>query len=143
MAKLISLLPILFIIGCSTTGVDRTEQNTIVKEYFATVSSVTQVELSSEVQTGIATGAGIGLIDNLDGNREDMIAGTIAGGVIVGLFTALFEGDNTAYQYALNSSVEGKFTLVQKDKIDISSQCVKVRQAQKVSISSVPSEMCE
>ena len=72
-----------------------------------------------------------------------MIAGSIAGALVGGLFTALFEGDNTAYQYALNSTAEGDFTLIQKDKISIESKCVKLTMAQQVSIVPAPSQNCK
>ncbi len=143
MFKLLSILLLISMIGCSSTGIDRESQNVIIKEYYASVSSITQVQLSSEVKTGIAAGAGIGLIEKLDGNHEDMIAGSIAGALIGGLFTAIFEGGNTAYQYALNSPAEGDFILVQKAKISIESQCVKLIVAQQVSIISAPSHLCE
>jgi len=137
----VAVLIILFS-GCSSTGVDRAEQNTMIKEYYASVISIEKVELSSEVKTGFVTGASIGLLENLDGNHEDMIIGSVVGAFIGGLFTAIVEGGNEAYQYQLTSIQDGDFTLIQKEEIDTSSQCVQVRFAKEVSITPVSKEMC-
>ena len=77
----------------------------------------------------------VGVIDELDGNHEDMITGGLAGALVGGLFTALFEGSNIAYEYTLNSKVEGEFSIIQKEKIDTKTGCVKVRISNKASIS--------
>ena len=141
-------MKILFIIlvlisGCSTQGVDRANQNKIIKEFYASVVSVEQVKLSSEVKSGIVGGAVIGVIDELDGNHEDMIAGGIAGALIGGLFTALFEGSNKAYQYKLNSVIEGEFSIIQKEHIDTKTGCVKVKISNKASMFSVAEDNCK
>jgi len=120
------LLSLVLLSGCATQGVNRAELNEITKVFYASVTSIKQVKLSSEVTKGIVGGAAIGFMDELDGNHEEMIAGGIAGAVIGGLFTALFEGSNKAYQYALYSQDEGEFSIVQKEKIDITTGCVKV-----------------
>ena len=136
------LLIAVFITGCASQGIDRAEQNIITKEFYASIQSVKQVELSSSVKEGIAGGAMIGFIDEMDGNHEDMIAGGIAGAIVGGIFTALFEGSNKAYEYALNSENEGDFTLVQKELVESDSKCVKVRVSKNVSISAVAAENC-
>ena len=102
------LLVTAFLTGCSTSGVERSEQN--------------------------KGGAVVGVIDELDGNHEDMIAGGIAGALVGGLFTALFEGSDIAYEYKLKSESEGEFTLIQKERIDIQSGCGKVKIGSKATI---------
>lgn len=136
------LLTLVLLSGCSSSGVDRTEQNTITKEFYASIESIRQVKLSSNVKNGIAAGAVIGVVDELDGNHEDMIAGGLVGALVSGFFTALFEGSNKAYEYKLKSESEGEFTLVQKDKIDIQSGCAKVRISSKASIYAALKENC-
>ena len=128
------LIPFLLLSGCSTSGVDRADQNEIIKEFYVSIVSMQQVRLSSQVKTGIAGGAAIGVIDELDGDHEDMIAGALAGALVGGLFTALFEGGDIAYEYKLKSETEGEFTLIQKEKINIESGCGKVHVSAKVTI---------
>lgn len=122
----------LLLSGCATPGVNRADQNTMIKEFYASVESIKQVELSSEVKTGIVGGATIGVLDEIDGDHEDMIAGAIAGALVGGIFTALFEGSDVAFEYALHSKKEGAFAIIQKDKIELQSNCVKVRVAKHV-----------
>lgn len=87
-----SLIMVILLSGCASPGIDRADQNQVVKRYYASVESMQKVTLSSEVGTGIAAGAGFGFVDSLDGNKEEMIGGAIVGGLVGGLFTALFEG---------------------------------------------------
>jgi len=136
------LMFIIMLGGCSTTGVNREDQNLIIKQFYASVVSITPVKLSSDVQLGIAGGATMGFLDALDGNHEEMIAGTIAGAIVGGLFTAIFEGNNRAFEYVLHSPTEGDFTIIQKEKIDINSSCVAVKLASHVSIKSAANEQC-
>ncbi len=129
--------------GCATQGIDRADQNQVIKEFYASIASVKQVQLSSSVKTGIVGGAAIGFIDELDGNHEDMISGALAGALVGGLFTALFEGSNKAYEYSLHSKSEGNFAIIQKKKIKTSTQCVRVRIGNKTSISPVLNDKCK
>lgn len=138
-----SLLALVLLAGCSSQGVDRTAQNTMIKEFYASVDSVEEVKLSSNVKTGIVGGAVVGVIDEADGNSEDMIAGAIAGALVGGLFTAIFEGDDKAYKYSLNSKKEGKFALIQKERIDTNTGCVRVNISQETSITSAVKANCQ
>lgn len=137
------LIAVLLLSGCASQGVDRNNQNQIVKRYYASVESMQHVTLLSEVGTGIAAGAGFGFVDSLDGNSEEMVGGAIIGGLVGGLFTALFEGGNDAYQYSLYSANEGEFTVIQKQKLDKSTQCVVVIAGDKVKLEPVDKQYCE
>jgi len=136
------LLSALLLTGCASQGVDREDQNQIIKEYYASVVSVTPVTLSSEVETGIVAGAGLGVLEEIDGNTEDMITGGLAGALVFGLFTALFEGDNEAFQYHLNSTEQGEFNVIQKQKLPESISCVKVRSSITVELIVADAENC-
>ena len=62
---------LLLLTGCAAgPGIDRAEENQIVTEFYATVDSVRPVELSSQMKTGIMMGAGVGVIEELDGNLQ-------------------------------------------------------------------------
>ncbi len=137
------LLSLILLSGCSTQGINRAELNEITEEFYASVVSIKQVELSSELKTGIAAGAAIGVIDELDGNHEDMIAGGIAGALVGVFFTALFEGSNKAYQYALYSQDGEEFSIIQKEKVAVTTGCVKVRMSNKTSLSEVSKDNCK
>ncbi|MBB1325504.1 hypothetical protein H5089_08285 [Pseudoalteromonas sp. SR45-1] len=138
-----SLIAVLLLSGCASQGVDRNDQNQIIKRYYASVESMQRVTLSSEVGTGIAAGAGFGFVDSLDGNTEEMIGGAIIGGLVGGLFTALFEGGNDAYQYNLYAASEGEFTVIQKQKLDQNTQCVVVNASKKIKLEPVDKQYCE
>jgi len=133
-----SLIMVILLSGCASPGIDRADQNQVVKRYYASVESIQKVTLSSEVGTGIAAGAGFGFVDSLDGNKEEMI-----GGLVGGLFTALFEGGNSAYQYNLYAADEGEFTVIQKKKLDKNTKCVLVNAANKVTLSTTDTSNCE
>ena len=120
------LLGLLFLGGCATLGVDRADQNVMIKRFYAKVTSVQPVKLSSNVKTGIAAGSTIGFVDQLDGNHEEMIAGAVAGALVGGLVTAISEGSNEAFEYSLRSEKEGSFTLIQKEQLSNQSDCVEV-----------------
>lgn len=133
-----SIILVLLLSGCASQGVDRTSQNQLIKRYYASVESEQKVTLSSEVGTGIAAGAGFGFVDSLDGNSEEMIGG----GLVGGLFTALFEGGNTAYQYNLYAADEGEFTVIQKKKLDKNTECVLVNSANKITLTPIDKSYC-
>ena len=57
-----SIILVLLLSGSASQGVDRTSQNQLIKRYYASVESEQKVTLSSEVGTGIATGAGFGFL---------------------------------------------------------------------------------
>lgn len=136
------LLGLLFLGGCATQGVDRADQNVMIKRFYAKVTSVQPVKLSSNVKTGIAAGSTIGLVDQLDGNHEEMIAGAVAGALVGGLVTAISEGSNDAFEYSLRSEQEGSFTLIQKEQITDQSDCVEVTIASEAHIKEVDSSYC-
>ena len=136
------LLTLVLLSGCSSSGVNRADQNKITKEFYASIESIRPVKLSSNVKNAIVSGAVIGVIDELDGNHKRMIAGGIAGALVGGILTALFEGSNKAYEYKLKSKSEGEFTLIQKDKIDTHTGCAKIKVSNKASIYSASKENC-
>lgn len=137
------LFAVLLLSGCATQGIDRNDQGHIIKDYYASVQYVEKVKLSSQVGTGTAVGAGVGLADELDGNSEDMISGALAGALVGGIFTALFEGSDTAYQYTLNSPEQGKFSVIQKEKLPNTVRCVKVRTGSNVQLKAVDERFCK
>ena len=136
------LLGLLFLGGCATQGVDRADQNVMIKRFYAKVTSVQPVKLSSHVKTGIAAGSTIGFVDQLDGNHEEMIAGAVAGALVGGLVTAISEGSNEAFEYSLRSEQEGSFTLIQKEQISNQSDCVEVTIASEAHLKGVDSSHC-
>lgn len=140
---ILGLLSFSFLTGCASQGINRADQNEVVQEFYASVESVKKVELSSEVKTGIVGGAVVGTIDELDGNSEDMISGAIAGALVGGIFTAIFEGSNDAYEYQLKSKKKGDFALIQKEQLADNVGCVKVRVASKVLLSSTDTVNCD
>jgi hypothetical protein len=142
MRNLLTLLPLVLSIGCASSGANRADQDMIIKEFYATVHSVKSVELSSDVGTGFLVGAGIGALDSSDGDSGDIIVGTMVGALFGGLFSMLAEGDRQAYEYQLYSAAEGNFSLVQQKSLTEQTGCVRVRVAQKTSISAAPMAYC-
>lgn len=133
----------LLLVGCATPGVDRVEENQLVQEFYATITAVKPVTLSSEVGTGTLVGATVGALEEADGNTEDIIAGGIAGALVGGLFTAMVEGSDEAIQYSLYNNKRGDFTLVQKESVAKDGNCVRVRVADKATITPVNSKFCQ
>ncbi|CAM4134199.1 hypothetical protein [Pseudoalteromonas ostreae] len=139
-----AFIVLLLLTGCAGgSGIDRAEENIMVTEFYAHVKSTKRVQLSSEVKNGMIVGAGVGVIEELDGNHKDMISGTIAGALVGGLFTALFEGSDEAYEYQLSAQRQGAFSIVQKEQLPDDTQCVKVRVADKATLEKAPNQWCE
>lgn len=142
MNKLYALGAVLMMVGCATPGVNKDDQNQMIKEFYASVIDVTPVELSSDVRTGVAVGAGIGALDNISGDSGDMIGGAIVGALIGGIFTSIEEGSSDAFKYSLSSEKEGAFTLIQKERVDENARCVRVRVAKEVTLYAAPQSAC-
>ncbi len=136
------LLTLILLTGCASQGVARNDQNRIIKEFYASIKSINQVELSSDAKSGVAGGAVIGAINEADGNHERIIAGGIIGGLVGGLLTAFIEGSNKAYEYILISESEGEFSIIQKKLITTETGCVKISISSKAFISSALKENC-
>lgn len=132
----------LLLVGCATPGVDRADENQMIQEFYAEVKQVTPVEFSSEVGTGVLVGAGVGVLDNLDGDSEDMFAGALVGALFGGLFTGLAEGSDQAFEYQLYSPERGDVTVIQKEAIGHAVTCVKVRVSSTASVYPAPAERC-
>jgi len=140
---LLIILPILLVSACSSSGFDREQQNRMIKTFYANVQTITPIQLSSQVEGAAATGAVIGITENVDGNGGDMIAGGVIGALFGGIFTSILEGGNDAFQYELSSSTEGNFSVVQKDKVSHIGGCVLVKQSDKLYLEAVDSRYCE
>ncbi|ATC95726.1 hypothetical protein [Pseudoalteromonas tunicata] len=137
------LLMVSWLAGCANQGIDRADQNKVIKQYYARVDSIAHVKLDSDVPEAMAIGGATGLIKNLDGDSGDMIAGTIVGAFFTGIISAAFEGDNNAYQYQLSSVTQGNFSVVQKDKSIKPGECVLVKEASKVTLTKIPEHFCQ
>lgn len=133
-----------FLSSCANTNhVDHQARNQFVTEFYAWVENVEKIKFKSHVAQGSAIGAVDGLLNNVHGNREDMLAGVIIGGLFGGLVTALFEGNTTGYEYHL-AAVDGDLVSVIADnKSAEQGQCVSVRVAGDVRITLEPMAACD
>ncbi|MGS2720682.1 hypothetical protein [Paraglaciecola aestuariivivens] len=122
---------------------DPQAKNQFVTEFYAWVEGVEKVKFQSYAGQAAAIGAVDGLLHNLDGNREDMLAGLLVGGLFGGLVTALFEGDNTGYEYQLAAIDGDRVNVIASHKPASVGQCVSVIVAGKVKISPLPEALCE
>lgn len=133
--------------GCSSTDdsnrVDRDNQNSLISQFYATVHSVNAVKLTSNADEGMVNGVFIGLIESLDGDSEDMLAGLIGGALIGGLFTTIAEGSGDAYQYHISSATHGEFSVVQEQQLPASATCVRVKSGNKVTLTPVDERFCQ
>ena len=102
-----------------------------------------KVKFKSHAGEAAAIGAVDGLVGNIHGDRDDMLAGAILGGLFGGLITAIIEGDNSGYEYQL-AAVDGDFVnvIVEHNKAQIG-QCVKVRIAGDVRVYPQPIIECD
>lgn len=129
--------------GCvAVTGIPEHGRNQFVTEFYAYVISYEEGEFDSHVDEAVLVGASHGAIANL-GYRGDVLEGAIWGGLIAGVVTAIFEGDNTAYIYELEA-VDGDLVSVATDYYAARpGDCVKVTVAGDVQINRVSSYRCE
>ncbi|WP_262501091.1 hypothetical protein [Pseudoalteromonas fuliginea] len=67
-----------------------------------------------------------------------MVGGTIIGGLVGGLF----KGGNDAYQYNLYAANEGEFIVIQKQKLNKSTQYVTATAGDKVKLKLVDYRPC-
>ena len=139
-----TILGIFFLSGCANSNqVDHQAKNQFVTEFYAWVENVEKIKFKSYVGEGAAVGAVDGLLNNARGDRQDMLAGAIIGGLFGGLLTALFEGDTNGYEYQL-AAVDGDLvSVIAEDKTAEQGQCVSVRVAGDVRIRLAPMAACE
>lgn len=133
-----------FLSACANSNyVDHQAKNQFVTEFYAWVENVEEVKFKSYVKEGAAIGAVDGLLNNVQGNSEEMLIGVIVGGLFGGLITALLEGDTRGYEYQL-AAVDGDLVNVISDyKTAEQGQCVSVRVAGDVRIRLVPMAACD
>ena len=140
-----SLLSLVLVMasGCATQGIDRANQNVIVETFIAKLNGVEQVTLSSHVKTGMVLGATDGALTSaVDHNGEHFLGSVLVGALVGGLFTALFEGSNQAFEYQLFATKHGNFSVVQKQQLASEVTCVEVRKAAKGSLTAIPQAHC-
>lgn len=139
-----TIFGLFFLSSCANSNhVDHQAKNQFVTEFYAWVENVEKIKFKSHVGEGAAIGAVDGLLDNMGGNREDMLAGVIIGGLFGGLLTAIFEGDTKGYEYQL-AAVDGDLVSVIADnKAAEQGQCVSVRVAGDVRIKLEPMAACD
>lgn len=134
---------LLLIFGCATQGVDRHDQNVMIKTFVAKVNHIKQVELSSHVKTGMIIGATDGALTSIVEDDGDHFLGSmVIGAAVGGLFTKLFEGSNEAYEYNLYTPEQGNFSVIQKEQLAADVECVEVRMAGETTVKAVSNEQC-
>lgn len=137
------LLPITFLQGCATHGVDNADRNQFVTEFYAFVTNIEKVKYQSHVGPAITIGAIGGALENSDGDRGDIVGGAIVGGVITGVLAALFEGSNDGYEYQLDA-IDGDRVRVMLDYYPADlGDCVIVRVSGSVEIRRQPLSSCD
>lgn len=140
----LTILGITFLSACANPNhVDHQAKNQFVTEFYAWVEDVEKIKFKSYVGEGAAIGAVDGVLNNMRGNSQDMLAGAIVGGLFGGLITALFEGDTNGYEYQL-AAVDGDLvSVIAEDKAAEQGQCVSVRVAGDVRIRLAAMAECE
>jgi hypothetical protein len=141
---LLTVLGVIVLSACAHSNhVDHQAKNQFVTEFYAWVENVEEIEFKSYVGQGAAIGAVDGLLNNTRGNRHDMLAGAIVGGLFGGLLTALFEGNTNGYEYQL-AAVDGDIvSVIAENKTADLGQCVSVRVAGDVRITLQPMAVCD
>lgn len=143
MKNLYLIISLVVLSACTSIHQERFDENTVIHTFYASINTVTRVEYDSQAGDGAMLGAGIGFLENVDGNSSDMLAGAFIGAFIGGLFTSLVEGDNTVYRYELYSIEQGDFAIIQEDKLEAGVSCVKVYLSRNAKMFPAPSNMCE
>lgn len=137
------VLPLLLMQGCAQTGgVSQADRNQFVTEFYALVRDVNQIKFKSYASEAATVGAIGGALENLHGDREDMIGGAIIGGIFGGLLTSIFEGSNKGYEYQLDA-IDGDSVRVIVDKKPAEiGDCVRVRVSGSIKVTKQPYEQC-
>ena len=133
---------VLALSACTNANVSRSDLNTTMQRYYATVLAQEPVNLSSRVPEGAVTGASFGLFSELDGDSEDMISGALAGALVGGIISAVADGSNEAIRYRLYHQDKGEFAVISKQKLANDVRCVEVQQARDVVLFAVDQEFC-
>ena len=102
-----------------------------------------EIRFKSYVGENATLGAIDGLLSNVQGNRHDMFAGALIGGLFSGFITAIFEGNTKGFEYQL-AAVDGDFvSVIVENKPAQLGQCVSVRMAGDVQIRLAPEASCK
>jgi len=139
-----TMLGIFFLSACANSNhASHQAKNQFVTEFYAWVENVEKIKFKSYVGEGAAVGAVDGLLSNVRGDSQDILAGAIIGGLFGGLLTALFEGNTNGYEYQL-AAVDGDLvSVIAEDKSAEQGQCVSVRVAGDVRIKLEPMAACD
>ncbi|MGJ8681346.1 hypothetical protein [Paraglaciecola sp.] len=148
MHRLFSHLSIFFSVfllgACANSAhVDHQAKNQFVTEFYALVEDVQKVKFKSHVGEAAAIGAVDGVVGNLHGDSDDMLAGAIIGGLFGGLITAIIEGDTTGYEYQLAAIDGDMVNVIVDDKEAQQGECVQVRVAGEVHMYPRPMSYCD
>ena len=139
-----TLFVVFFVSGCANSHrVSTHAKNQVVTEFYAWVEDVEEIRFQSNVGENAAIGAVDGFLSNSWGNRQDMLAGALIGGLFGGFVTAIFEGNTKGYEYQL-AAIDGDIvSVIVEHKPADYGQCVQVRMAGNVRITLQPEAMCE
>ena len=132
-----------FLVGCASNGVSRDNLNDKISITYATVVKVDEVKLKSDVGKATAVGGLWGLAANSKGNREDMAEGALAGALVYGLTTKIFEGSNRAYAYTLRDKNNNEFKVNTEQGGIHAEDCVSVESGNHTNIRRVSSVYCQ
>jgi outer membrane lipoprotein SlyB len=139
-----TILGIFFLSACANSNhVDHQAKNQFVTEFYAWVENVEKIKFKSHVGEGAAIGAVDGLLNNVRGNSQDMLAGAIIGGLFGSILTALFEGNTNGYEYQLEAVDGDLVSVIAQHKAAEQGQCVSVRVAGDVRIRLEPMAACD
>ena len=139
-----NLIAVIFVAGCANSHhVSVHAKNQFVTEFYAWVENVEEIRFQSNVGENAAIGAVDGLLSNSWGNRQDMLAGALIGGLFGGIVTAIFEGNTTGYEYQLAAIDGDTVSVIVEHKPANYGQCVQVRMAGDVRITLQPEVKCE
>lgn len=136
-------LPILLMLtGCATHDYEYEDRNQFVTEFYAHVEQVYPIEFESEVGRTAVTWGLWGALENSHGNRSQILGGAIAGALLGGVITSLFEGSNQGYEYYLRAT-DGDQVVVVLDHYPADvGECVRVRMSNTVKVYSTNQPNC-
>jgi len=130
------------ITGCASTGHNRDLKDQISEIFYAQITNVEKIKFESDVGKAAIAGSLIGVIEESDGNSEDMIAGGIAGALVWGLFSVIAEGSNTGYSYSLKVNDNRNIKIITSDNYLAVGDCVEITSAKKAHMKKSQFENC-
>lgn len=141
---IIVFLGIFMLLGCASTGVDRSDVRTEIEIRYAVVTDIEMVNIKSDVGKNAAIGGILGLAVGAaaGGDVESAAVGAAASAALTAITTKISEGSSKAISYTLKRVDGSELKVVTEDEHLQRGDCVALETGRTTNLRRVSQDMC-